>query len=173
MLVAGALDRLDVQGAVVVGHSMGFDVATPWPRGPPARRPAGQHRRGARARTTARLRSWPSRVRAGGGRGDCWQAHARLRGRGRLRRRLRPGLRRCRRLPEPRPGGRGLPRDDLHLLRGRRGSRAATTRTRRRSTTRLRQIPVPLSRSSAPRTRSATPRPRRPPTPRCRARGPS
>ena len=27
-LVAGALDRLDVQGAVVVGHSMGFDVAT-------------------------------------------------------------------------------------------------------------------------------------------------
>jgi pimeloyl-ACP methyl ester carboxylesterase len=27
-LVAAALDRLDVQGAVVVGHSMGFDVAT-------------------------------------------------------------------------------------------------------------------------------------------------
>jgi pimeloyl-ACP methyl ester carboxylesterase len=27
-LVAGALDRLGVQGAVVVGHSMGFDVAT-------------------------------------------------------------------------------------------------------------------------------------------------
>ncbi len=27
-LVAGALDRLDVQGAVVVGHSLGFDVAT-------------------------------------------------------------------------------------------------------------------------------------------------
>ena len=27
-LVAGALDRLDVQGAVVVGHSMGFSVAT-------------------------------------------------------------------------------------------------------------------------------------------------
>jgi pimeloyl-ACP methyl ester carboxylesterase len=27
-LVAGALDQLDVQGAVVVGHSMGFDVAT-------------------------------------------------------------------------------------------------------------------------------------------------
>lgn len=26
-LVAGALDQLDVQGAVVVGHSMGFDVA--------------------------------------------------------------------------------------------------------------------------------------------------
>lgn len=26
-LVAGTLDRLDVQGAVVVGHSMGFDVA--------------------------------------------------------------------------------------------------------------------------------------------------
>ncbi len=45
-LVALALGRLQVQGAVVVGHSMGFDVATALAsRVQRAGRPAGQHRR--------------------------------------------------------------------------------------------------------------------------------
>ena len=142
-LVGAALDRLGVQGAVVVGHSMGFSVAT------------------ALAERSSQLVDRLVNIDEGPTEDSCeipfiaklgfvpvigeamWRLTPELRDRGRLRRRFCPRLRYRRRLPQPRSGRRRFPRDDLHgLSRRRRGER----RLRRGDPAdeRLSQVPVPL-----------------------------
>ena len=116
-LVAGALDQLGVEGAVVVGHSMGFSVATAL-----AQRASQLVDRvvnigegpGEDSCSVAVRRQ--ARVRAGDRRGDV-AVDAELRDRGRLRIGVRPRLRHLLGLFEPRPGRRRPPRDDLHRFR--------------------------------------------------------
>ena len=144
------------------GYSMEDQAALGRRGARPARRPgrgrrrplAGLRRSPTRARRAARASSstgWSTSTRRPS-EDDCslpflaklgyapvigealWRLTPGLRGQGRLRRRVRAGLRPRRRLPESRSGRRRLRRDDLHLVRRTRREAGRTTRTRPRST---------------------------------------
>ena len=105
-----------------------------------------QHRPGARRQLRGPLVHGQARHRAGDRAGDeaRHRHRAHLGGPQPVPAGLRPGLQHRQRLREPRPGGRGPRRDDLHGLRRRRWTRRATTRTPAPSTTASARSEIPV-----------------------------
>ena len=168
-LVAAALDQLEVQGAVVVGHSMGFSVATALAEQSTqlvdrlVNIGEGPNEDACSLPTLAELGYTPVLGQA------IWRLTPDFLVDDGYARAFAPGYDLADGFPNPDQVVDDFRRDDLHLVsRGR-----ARDRRLRRGAAAERAAPggagARCSRSSAPRTRSATPRRPRRPTRRCPA----